>query len=274
MIKHQAYKFDIPIKGIVNIENFHMYAGFGKHASVQIQVLIKEENIEDIHYIEDGEKLTVYEKDERLFCGKIIEVSLRHEKAVYYVNIKAVSYTYEWTLKKVSQSFNDCNLKYIEVFKNILSKYKDAEIIDMVCKDSKIPEFLLQYEESDWSFLERLASHFAAYIIPEYTEEKGRVYIGIPDIKNGVKFEENEYNVEKKLDNYYKMSKTIKVYPQEYISIKIVSDKKLVLGEEVIVGEKQIKVIVTEIEYSLISGEIVKNYKLSRKAGMLKEYNC
>ncbi len=45
-----------------------------------------------------------------------------------------------------------------------------------------IPDFLIQYEESDWTFLARLASHFGTFLIPDCCAAHGRAYFGLPDL--------------------------------------------------------------------------------------------
>ena len=64
----------------------------------------------------------------------------------------------------------------------VLKNQKDAEILDCATKGAVIPDFLLQYEESDWNFLVRLASHFHTFMVPDCRAAHGRAYFGIPDL--------------------------------------------------------------------------------------------
>ena len=75
----------------------------------------------------------------------------------------------------------------MDVARKVLSDYEQADIKDEITQNALIPELLLQYEESDWVFLRRLASHFGTYLIADCRDTCGKVYFGIPtyELRNG-----------------------------------------------------------------------------------------
>lgn len=64
------------------------------------------------------------------------------------MQLEAASYTMEWGLAPVSQSFLNLDTTYRQVMDKILKNQKDAEILDCATKGAVIPDFLLQYERA------------------------------------------------------------------------------------------------------------------------------
>lgn len=55
--------------------------------------------------------------------------------------------------------------------------------IDTVTNNAKLGAFVLQYEETDWAFLKRLASRFGSVLVPEVTAASPKVFFGMPEGK-------------------------------------------------------------------------------------------
>ncbi|WP_252238059.1 hypothetical protein [Clostridium sp. VAP51] len=62
-------------------------------------------------------------------------------------------------LEKKSRSFQGEYLTYTEIF-NTINKIHNAQMIDYVTNSKTIDNMIVQYNETDWEFLKRLASHF------------------------------------------------------------------------------------------------------------------
>ena len=80
---------------------------------------------------------------------------MEQDRSLHLLQLEAASYTMEWGLAPVSQSFLNLDTTYRQVMDKVLKNQKDAEILDCASKGAVIPDFLLQYEESDWNFLVR-----------------------------------------------------------------------------------------------------------------------
>ena len=270
-IGYQGFTFSIPMMGIIQIEEFVLRAELNDHAHVYFKLLVEEEEaISSVHRLLDGAEIQIEEAEKMLFRGKVLTASAKKEKGLYVVTIEAVSYTYEWSLEEVSQSFMDQEDTYEKVIEKVLSNYEEAQAIDCASQGAKMPGFLLQYEEDDWTFLKRLASHFETFLVPEFTQGYGRVYFGIPEIKNGVQLKENEYQISKNMDAFYRFSYKEHFQPQETVRWQIQSEKRLVLGEEVFLHD--VRAIITSVQYYLEKGEILRRYEAGRKKGILCAY--
>ncbi len=132
-ITYQGLRIQLPFEGVIGIESFSMDASFNEHVSVELGLLVEEETIEPaIHGIADGDGIEVYEdgRDGILFAGKITDTWMKKECGLCSMSLKALSYTMEWSLAPVSQSFQD--LTYGQVLKKILLDQLGTEIIDSV----------------------------------------------------------------------------------------------------------------------------------------------
>ena len=105
----------------------------------------------------------------------------------------------------VSRSFLNLDMTYKQVMDKVLKDQENAEILDCATQGALIPDFLLQYEESDWDFLMRLASHFHTFIIPDCHAAHGGAYFGIPDLGDEYVLSEEEFTETKDMDRYYRV---------------------------------------------------------------------
>ncbi|MFK4350537.1 phage baseplate assembly protein gpV [Paenibacillus sp. RC62] len=81
---------------------------------------------------------------------------------------------------------------------SMVRKYEYGDAIDTVTNYAKLDTFVLQYEETDWAFLKRLASRFGSVLVPEVTAASPKVFFGMPEGK--------QHKVER--DVFYRVRKT------------------------------------------------------------------
>lgn len=56
-------------------------------------------------------------------------------------------------------------MTYGKLLRKIVSSYEGGDIIDHLSNGKEIEELFVQYQETDWEFLKRLASHFHGSIL-------------------------------------------------------------------------------------------------------------
>ncbi|GJM74468.1 hypothetical protein HMSSN036_66840 [Paenibacillus macerans] len=76
------------------------------------------------------------------------------------------------------------NMRYREVVDEVLSPYRHQLQENAFDTSRSIGKLLLQYEETDWEFLERVASHAGAVLTPDVAGHEARIWIGAPG-RNG-----------------------------------------------------------------------------------------
>ncbi|MCI9072661.1 MAG: hypothetical protein HFH80_07615, partial [Lachnospiraceae bacterium] len=269
-LTYQGLKIRLPLEGVIGVEAFTLDASFNHHVSVELTLIAEEEKIESaIHGTADCDGIEVYEegREKLLFAGKIVDVKMVKDRGLCGLKVKALSYTMDWGLVPVSQSFLNLDATYRQVMDKVLENQPDAEIKDCVTKGAVIPDFLLQYEESDWDFLVRLASSFGTFLVPDCRSDHGRAYFGIPDLGDEYVLDVEDYQETKDMDGYYRIGCMLGILSQEHMGWEVTAEKDLSLGQKV--RFKGISTVVTHIYYHTVDGELVRSYRLNRRKGVV-----
>lgn len=100
------------------------------------------------------------------------------EGELFLVKIQAISYTALLDRKKKSRSFFQQGITYQQIVEAVMGEYPHARFLFRV-NLNRVTDFpILQYQETDWEFICRLASLFEASVLSDPTEAYPRFYIG------------------------------------------------------------------------------------------------
>jgi hypothetical protein len=170
-----------------------------------------------------------------VFKGIVSHVEIKAVRDIYYIEVEALSATKLMDVKLKSRSFQNENLTYESLIKQIVDEYSGA-IKDFAFNGQKIGKVIIQHNETDFQFLKRLASRFNAGLIPYSLSDKPRLYFGIPD-EGGepVKLANAHYRVRKKLGEYrYSSENSIPgIAENDFIYYEVESEQQVNLGAEV-----------------------------------------
>lgn len=137
-----------------------------EHAIMICTGIISENNRElYVRASDDKTQVKAFITDENgkrhpLFRGLALNVEEKVVNGVHYLNVEAISHTYELDIKRHKRSFQNPKLTYTGLIESIMSAYPHAETMDVASGKQPIGTFIMQYDETDWNFLKRLASHF------------------------------------------------------------------------------------------------------------------
>lgn len=123
-----------------------------------------------------------------LFQGVVTNIKQRIRAGLTYLDIEALSFSYLLDIKKISRSFQREGESYGYIFQRInrlAREYVPALQDDVVRaegdEDQQITSrLIIQYQETDWMFLKRLASHFNLALTPDITFTSPKIYFGLP----------------------------------------------------------------------------------------------
>lgn len=104
--------------------------------------------------------------------------------------------------KKHFRSYQDPAVTYEQIFRDIMAGYTDSAVFFSRPYSEASEELLLQYEETDWDFLRRLAGRSHQFLVPDSRVKGVRIYYSIPqgemfDIPEG-----SRYSVRKDLSGH------------------------------------------------------------------------
>ncbi|MDR9857317.1 contractile injection system protein, VgrG/Pvc8 family [Paenibacillus sp. VCA1] len=175
-------------------------------------------------------------KKQRLFHGVILNLQVRVENQVYWLEAEAVSHSHVMDLRRETRSYQNAALLIPDVMQKIASLYPDGQTLNTFAEKKKLGGYTLQYQETDWEFLKRLASHYHTVLVPVSTEERIRIYLGMPEHRNAGKLEATHYRMYKDLLAYQEEAKAggSDLSEQDYIRYEVqVRDRVLQLGDQV-----------------------------------------
>lgn len=188
-----------------HIEKLQITRAINDHAYLMVSGMLSEEQgAACIGQNMEEEPIVIRQLDEqgqsirRLFHGIVTRLSVHCRRGVYTFELEAASHSYQMDIKLKKRSYQDIHRTYDDLVTTMVRKYMYGDAIDTVTGHAKLDVFVLQYEETDWAFLKRLASRFGSVLVPEVTAASPKVFFGMPEGK--------QHKVER--DVFYRVRKT------------------------------------------------------------------
>jgi len=213
---------------------------------------------------------------QNLFTGLVTNIQVSFANNVYSIKVEAVSATCNLDLKRENNSFQDQEMQYKEIFNKIKKSCQDSfktelKLTDETTQNKKTGQFVIQYKETNWEFLKRLASHFHTVLLPNARTEHAEVSFGLPkSSKKAVTEEELEnlcYRVRKRIGDFRSLHENDQEdqgrLEIDYICYEVESYLPLELGEKVKFKEKEL--LVYQVTAILRDDQLIFNYVLAAK---------
>jgi len=178
---------------------------------------------------EDGTRKVIY-------CGILKDLVIQHKNSVCEMELSAAPFTYLLDLNPVKRSFQIPSMTYQEVFGCVLGGYAGGNVLMNTGASAAIGEPIVQYQETDWEFALRLASHFHTVIIPSYVTSGPKLYLGLSGQGRGIQIAPVCYRAKKAVSEYlYKEQNQVNGIAEDDSLWYIVEDQELYeIGEEVV----------------------------------------
>ncbi|KJD38616.1 hypothetical protein QD46_18325 [Paenibacillus polymyxa] len=276
-IGYESLRFYGPFQPL-HIEQLQITRTINDHTYLHISGMLSEEqgaacishNIEQepiaIRQLNDqGQSLR------RLFHGIVTRMSVHCVRGVYTFELEAASHSYQMDIKRKRRSYQDIHRTYDDLVTALVRKYQYGDAIDTVSNHAKLETFVLQYEETDWAFLKRLASRFGSVLVPEVTAASPKVFFGMTEGK--------QHKVER--DVFYRVRKTFHELDAEkpgeragsYITYMIESLQYYALGDLITlpIGQGKELVVVRAVT-TLADGLLRTRYDLQSEQDI--RYTC
>ncbi|OPZ90136.1 MAG: hypothetical protein BWY74_02444 [Firmicutes bacterium ADurb.Bin419] len=223
---------------------------------------VSSKDILEVSQISDDSGTTV------LFKGTITNIEIKAVRGIFYIIAEGVSCTYELDIKLKSRSFQDKDMLYTAMLKEIIKDHSGADFIDTTAKSKKLEKVVIQYDETDWEFLKRMASHFNAGLVPDATSDKPKFWFGIPDRSSSEKLEEFNFSVRKKIGDYRYLSENYMdgIDEKDFIYYEIETDKFLGIGDKV--QYNNLNLIVCKATYYFEDSVLSHLYHITTEKGL------
>lgn len=203
------------------------YRGFmqvNEHAQAEVKGQIPFENMEE--YLKLGKQKTwvqvvaVSQSNEHiLFYGILNEMQLEVKNGTCIMSLSLCSGTSLMDCNKKIRSFQSADLVYGELLDTCNKGYDHSARIMTVAKDQKIGQLIMQYQETDWSFIKRLASMNHTVVVADCTTLGEKYFFGLPNRKATITGRLDEYRIQCDMEEYwYKKNHGLIVSPHDTIS--------------------------------------------------------
>ncbi|KNY27945.1 RHS repeat-associated core domain-containing protein [Pseudobacteroides cellulosolvens] len=260
-----------PAYGIKIISDIKIESKINEHATLYLYGIVDETvNFNSTVNASFDDEIHIYEAGESnktIFKGLITSVETKKINGVYYAQIQGISGSFRLDIKKKSRSFQDMNMTYPELVKGILGDYPKNNFINTICDGVKIGEPVLQYKETDWELIKRLASRFNSVIAVDIYDAGTRLCFGFPEGAS-CKLEDSIcYTANKDIMAYMKAKGSgSDVKANDFFYYDIESREQYKLGDEISFRNK--KMYVTSIDAYMEKGILTYRYRISMKEGI------
>ena len=163
-----------------------LHVGVNEHGWAVVEGEAGENALEQLQGAVAGREQVIMVRDETgaeqpLFAGVIRSAGLITYGGYNRFRIELQSGTIQMDQVKRSRSFQDVAQTYSQVAQRVASGYEDGAVIPTVGLDKPLEIPVIQYRETDWEFLKRMASWCGGVVVPETHYAYPRIWFGFPD---------------------------------------------------------------------------------------------
>ena len=186
-------------------------------------------------------------------------MEIKEEKGYRIADIQAVSGTILLDQKKSNRVFQKKVQTYMGIASTVTADTEHSACI-LPGSDMRTGGTLIQYQETDWRFLKRMASQLGLPLVPDTSYYYPRFYLGLPE---GEKRELGEIiSCNLCFDGrYYAVSGKCLVDREDFICYDVVTRTSLSLGDRVTYEGRELHVSQKKTE--LAGGEVIFTYRLA-----------
>lgn len=259
---------------LVSLQKLSITKQMNEHARMKFTGIVDEEKKDSYVRLSGSDTLVeISQVDEErgtsvLFSGLILSVSVTANGGVYTLEVEGISHTHDLDVRRKSRSFQNHSMTYPQLLDAIASDYPNIDIMDAATDGAAIGKFTLQYEETDWQFLKRIASRLRTGLMPASVFDTPKFYFGVFDTSSKGKLEDFNYRVRKRMDKYRYTSQNTKVDVGEddYVYYEVETNRVLDLGNAI--EFKGSLLYVYEAMTEMRNGLLKHRYTLSTHRGL------
>lgn len=262
---------DIEVTGLnlAEVLECEIESRLGNHSTLVMLARVTQE--EFVFEISDCQSFEVLlregEEKKILFSGILTDIQISEQGQVKTARIEGKSRSWLLDRTKSSRSFQNTGMTFQKLVKEVLAGYEDTELI-YAAEKKKIGKLMVQYEETDWEFLQRVLSHAGIMLTPDSRQPGLRLYAGIPELME----QESACRIldmEKDMAGYYELKANGKaVCTADFTHYKVSSEQ--LLGIFAPVRVQGIYMAAYSCRYSFSTQDMQGVYELQSAKGMTR----
>jgi hypothetical protein len=262
-ITHEKLKVTSPIDGLT-VTGLSLKQGPGEHGTLLLRGVTETGDLPDSAVkAAQGQKLCVAAPDGEgrpVFNGIVTSVQADRRGSLCSAVIEASTASAELDTVLKSRSFQDVNMTYEDVVDIVLGDTPGAYALFSAGSGVPIGRPLIQYMETDWAFVKRLASHFNAPVIPDATTGEPNLWFGVPQRPDAFAFMGTEYTagIDK---SYFALGGSESGHTKsDFVYYVLRDENNRRIGDAVRVSGREYTICAKSAEF--VKGEIVFRYKV------------
>lgn len=250
-----------------------------EHARFSIEGIISEE-LNDKYIEQTGNssfmRISIRDNENNvteIFTGTIDTISIATESNVKTLQVTAISNTYLMDIEKKSKSYQG-SLAYRSILERTNQPYGNVQMIDYTTAGKQTDRVVVQYNETDWEFIKRMASCCSSVIIGECTTNGIKYSVGKGSAGVTYCLENQDYTVRKGISRYKKKAAGCAGIPlkdTDFITYEFTSNRIFNLMDSIAFKGKENYLLVYKCEIELVGGVLQNKYYLCDELGMTVE---
>jgi hypothetical protein len=150
-----------------------------KHSTLYVCGIISDvDQFTPVTSITEGASINCEHDGLFYFKGVLEDIKITRENDVYRLEVYAISNTILLDTIKYKRSFQDNDQTYQAIVETVIAENDGA--VSYYAAEMTVEHIILQYNETDWEFAKRLASHTQDVLIP-ITADNPAFHFGVPD---------------------------------------------------------------------------------------------
>ncbi|WP_088825475.1 contractile injection system protein, VgrG/Pvc8 family [Listeria goaensis] len=248
--------------------------GLNEHSTIHFKAVIDEVKQEEyMAQTLDTTNLVVAKREEdgsqtMLFQGIVLDAQIQNVQGVYYLIVEGISHSYSLDISKKNRSFQNAAMSYEDMIQQVTAPYEDVDFMDNASKGAPIGQFTMQYQETDWQFLKRMASRFQTGLVAVDFAASKRFYFGIPETGTKGELISPNYRLRKDVSRYLVLTQNdgLALSEQDFVYYMVTTKQIFGLGDKVTFNGREL--FVCSAFRSLEKGSLTHHYDLATEKGM------
>ena len=265
--------FSAPLT-FLSIQEIQMKEEVNEHGTMTITGFIEDEMEENYLHLLTGdvwERVEKVGKDgerQTLFWGIVTDFSINSEYHQKQMTLKISSGSWLLDQEKHFRTYQDSTVTYEDIFRKISGGYPDADVRFNSSLADAEGKLILQYYETDWQFLKRLASRKHKFLTAESCMKGAKFSFDLPKGQKAEIPEHKKYMVKKELEEYRRKKNRglTSLHEEDSLVYMVTCRENHRLGDCMTIQGRTL--FIYKIESRLAGGEMLHECYLKSTAGM------
>ncbi len=254
----------------ISIQAVECLKRLNEHGVIMVKGIVSQENAEEYQILAlDETWVTVKLIDENggeqiFFNGILTEMHIEKEGRVDTLTFTAKTGSYLLDSACHIRTYQKESYTYNQILRDCLSP-DSGEYIILDKQGETVGNFFVQYKESDWEFIKRLAAYAKTVLIPEDVVAGRKVYFGYRSLAQTESIETDSYKIIQDYGDYKKRKAEMPDIAKEDTLVYEISSREIYgLGNPVIFKGREL--VIGKIASRLIGHELIHTYTLHSKS--------